>query len=69
MLNQASSFLRGQLGQRLRLRTTPHLHFIYDTTAERGARLSALIDKAVAADRGEASRDDNTEDRDKSENN
>lgn len=68
VLNQASSFLRGQLGQRLRLRTIPHLHFIYDRTAERGARLSALIDRAVAADRGETSRNDNSDDRDRPEN-
>jgi ribosome-binding factor A len=58
VLNRASGFLRGLLGQRLRLRTIPHLHFIYDTTAERGARLSALIDKAVAADRGATGDDD-----------
>jgi ribosome-binding factor A len=58
VLNRASGFLRGLLGQRLRLRTIPHLHFIYDTTAERGARLSALIDRAVAADRGATGDDD-----------
>lgn len=58
-LNRASGFLRGLLGQRLRLRSVPHLHFIHDTTAERGAHLSALIDKAVASDRGEeVARDD-----------
>lgn len=51
LLNNASGFLRGLLRQRLRLRTIPHLHFVYDTTAERGARLSALIDRAVAKDR------------------
>lgn len=65
VLNHASGFLRGQLGQRLRLRTIPHLHFIYDTTAERGAHLSALIDRAVATDRGDPG--ENTGDRNKRE--
>lgn len=68
VLNRASGFLRGQLGQRLRLRMIPHLHFIYDTTAERGAHLSALIDKAVAADRGETLRSDDAADGDSREN-
>src|SRR5690606_12812854 len=50
-LNHAAGFLRGRLGQLLKIRTIPQLHFIYDTTAEYGAQLSALIDRAVSSDR------------------
>ncbi len=49
-LNRAAPLLRRGLGQRLRTRTVPKLEFRYDETVERGARLSALIDAAVAAD-------------------
>jgi len=46
-LEHAAGFLRTQLGRRLRLRVTPELHFHYDASIERGARLSQLIDAAV----------------------
>ncbi len=49
-LNRAAPLLRRELGRRLRTRTVPKLEFRYDETVERGARLSALIDAAVAAD-------------------
>ena len=49
-LNRAAPLLRRELGRRLRLRTIPKLEFRYDETVEQGARLSALIDAAVAAD-------------------
>ena len=49
-LNRAAPLLRRELGRRLRTRTVPKLEFHYDETVERGARLSALIDAAVAAD-------------------
>jgi len=44
----------------LRLRTIPKLEFRYDEVVEQGARLSALIDAAVAADAGRR-RDDPAE--------
>jgi ribosome-binding factor A len=50
-LQRAAGFLRRELGRRMRLRMVPHLHFQYDDTQERGARISALIDQAVAEDR------------------
>lgn len=50
-LSRAAGFLRRELGKAMRLRVVPALHFIYDDTQERGARLSALIDKAVKDDR------------------
>jgi ribosome-binding factor A len=49
-LNRAAPLLRRELGRRLRTRTVPKLEFRYDEVVERGARLSALIDAAVAAD-------------------
>ncbi|MGL4409210.1 30S ribosome-binding factor RbfA [Zoogloea sp.] len=50
-LRRASSFLRRELGRRVRIHTLPELHFHYDPSVETGNRISALIDKAVAADR------------------
>lgn len=50
-LRQAAGFLRRELGRRMRIRTVPELHFQYDDTQEKGARISALIDEAVASDR------------------
>lgn len=49
-LQQAAPFLRSLLGRRLKLRTTPELHFAVDTSIETGMRLSRLIDEAVASD-------------------
>lgn len=46
-LNHAAGFLRHELGQRIKLRGIPQLHFIYDESVERGVRLSRLIDEAV----------------------
>ena len=45
-LKKASSFLRRELFRRIRIHTTPELHFIHDRSLERGADLSALIDEA-----------------------
>jgi ribosome-binding factor A len=49
-LARASGFLRGELGRRLRLRHCPRLEFVFDASIEGGARLTGLIDHAVAAD-------------------
>ncbi|MBK7544070.1 MAG: 30S ribosome-binding factor RbfA [Candidatus Competibacteraceae bacterium] len=51
-LNHAAPLLRRELGRRMRIRTVPKLEFRYDEVVEHGARLSALIDAAVAADAG-----------------
>ncbi len=48
-LRSAAGFLRTQLGHRMRLRVVPQLDFRYDTSVERGVRLSHLIDEAVAS--------------------
>jgi ribosome-binding factor A len=47
-LQHASGFLRSQLAQMLKIRSIPQLHFVYDASVERGAKLSKLIDQAVS---------------------
>lgn len=49
-LKRASGFLRRELGRRVRIHTTPELHWVYDRSIENGAEISALIDKAVKSD-------------------
>jgi ribosome-binding factor A len=47
-LKRASGFLRSALGQRITAHNVPELHFTFDASIEQGARLSRLIDEAVA---------------------
>ena len=49
-LNRARGFLRRELGRRVRIHTTPELHFHYDRSVEEGARLSQLIDDTLRKD-------------------
>jgi len=49
-LQHGAGFLRTELSRRLKLRVVPQLRFEYDVSVERGARLSRLIDEAVATD-------------------
>lgn len=44
-LGRASGFLRREIGARLGLRYTPELTFVWDDTAERAARVEALLDE------------------------
>lgn len=57
-LRRASGFLRRELGRRVRIHTTPELHFVYDRSIENGNRMSALIDKVIAEDRSRTGADD-----------
>ena len=50
-LRGASSFLRLRLGQELRLRHVPELHFVHDDSVEKGSRIDELISKALSADK------------------
>ena len=52
-LKHSASFLRRELGRRIRIHHLPELHFVYDTSVERGTRLSHLIDEAVKSDHPE----------------
>ncbi len=47
-LTRAAGFLRGEAGRRLGLRHAPRLDFVLDDTAEKAARLTGLIDRAVS---------------------
>ena len=51
VLNHASGFLRHKLGKLLHMRTVPELRFYLDRSLEHGARLGALINKAIASNR------------------
>ncbi len=57
-LRRASGFLRRELGRRVRIHTTPELHFHYDKSVEQGSRLSQLIDKVVREDQARAHDDE-----------
>lgn len=50
VLLEAADMLRGPLGRALQLRHAPELRFVPDELIESGARLSALINKAVSDD-------------------
>ena len=41
----ARGFLRSRVGQALRIRRVPELHFVRDTSAKRGMELSRLLDE------------------------
>lgn len=49
-LKHAAPRLRHELGQRMRMRTVPELHFVHDESIERGSRLTSLIEQAVKSD-------------------
>ncbi len=49
-LQKAAGFLRTELSRRMRLRSVPQLHFLFDESLERGNRISHLIDEAIAED-------------------
>jgi ribosome-binding factor A len=50
ILDEAADILRGPLGRALGLRHAPEIRFIPDELIESGAKLSALIQKAVRED-------------------
>lgn len=47
-LSKASGFLRRELGKRIRIHTTPQLHFVFDESLERGMDMDQLIREAVS---------------------
>jgi len=51
VLNHAAGFLRTLIARENTMRTTPKLRFHFDEVWARGAKLDALIDRAMAADR------------------
>ena len=57
-LARAAGLIRGKLGRAMYIRHVPALHFRHDESVARGARLSELIDRAVAADKDRPDNDD-----------
>ena len=53
-LNKAAGYLRRRLGQQMRIRSVPELHFQHDASVETGHRMDSLIDTAISADRHDA---------------
>ncbi|MBI5107785.1 MAG: 30S ribosome-binding factor RbfA [Rhodocyclales bacterium] len=49
-LAHSASYLRRELGKRVRIHHVPELHFVFDPSVQEGARLSQLIDEAVESD-------------------
>ncbi len=47
-LKRAAGFLRRELGRRIHIHTLPELHFVYDSSLEYGASMTALIQQANA---------------------
>ena len=50
-LRRASAFLRRRLGQELRMRHVPELHFLHDDSVEQGSHIDQLIARALGADK------------------
>ena len=48
-LRRAAGFLRREVGQRCQLRYAPELHFIFDLSLERGARIEELLHQVLPA--------------------
>src|SRR5690606_36796476 len=51
ILNDAVGFLRMQLGNAMKLRTVPQLHFSYDDSVRRRVELATPIERPVPEDR------------------
>ena len=52
VLKHAAGYLRHKLGKLMHMRVIPELHFFQDRSLEEGARMGALINRAIASDRG-----------------
>lgn len=61
-LKGAAGYLRRRLGQEMRMRSVPELHFHHDASVETGQRMDGLIDAALASDRNSRETDDESQD-------
>jgi ribosome-binding factor A len=61
-LNKAAGYLRRRLGQEMRIRAVPELHFVHDASVETGQHIDNLIEQAIAADRHDAGEEDHAND-------
>ncbi len=51
-LESAKGYIRREIGQRIKLRHVPEIHFLYDHSIEQGTHIDALLEKIK---QGEAS--------------
>jgi ribosome-binding factor A len=51
VLNAAAGFLRTALANKVRLRYTPELHFVWDNSIEHGDKILRLIDEVSQEDK------------------
>lgn len=58
VLKHAAGYLRHKLGKLLHIRVIPELHFFHDRSLEEGARMGALINRAIAGDSRNEENDD-----------
>lgn len=58
-LKRAAGFLRSRLGQEMRIRSVPELHFHHDASVETGQHMDSLIEAAVASDQEIHQHDEN----------
>ena len=56
-LNRSATFLRRSLAGRMNLRSVPALHFVFDASVGRGARVASLIEAAVRSTSGPQGRE------------
>ncbi|MFC3120440.1 30S ribosome-binding factor RbfA [Agaribacter flavus] len=49
-LKEGASFMRGLLSKRVRMRNTPSIHFVRDTSITEGVRISSLVDQVIRSD-------------------
>lgn len=49
-LNKAAGFIRTRVGHKMRMRHVPELRFLHDASVETGAKVDALIAKALRQD-------------------
>ena len=59
-LKRASGYLRRRLGQEMRIRSVPQLHFHHDHSVESGERIDSLIDQALESDQVAHGKTDNS---------
>ncbi len=61
-LRRAAGYLRHRLGQEMRMRSVPELHFHHDASVEAGIHMDGLIGAALAADRSVQEADEEGQD-------
>ncbi|MBE0470285.1 MAG: 30S ribosome-binding factor RbfA [Methyloprofundus sp.] len=57
LLNEAAPYIRSEVGKRMRLRSVPYIKFHYDTSFEKGMRVSELLSQFPAAPESEEDED------------